>query len=63
MGGPYLYARPGFLLAQAADQSPSVAGDVGHVGDRLHLLWVPDAHLHGTFDMLDKHITRRALLR
>lgn len=41
----YLYTRSCLLFAQAADQSPSVAGNLGHVGDRLHLLWIPDAHL------------------
>ena len=44
----YLYAGPGLVLADAAEQGPAAAGDVGHVGDGLHLLWVPDAHLqHG----------------
>lgn len=47
----YLYTRPGLLFAHAADQSPSVAGNLGHVGDRLHLLWIPDAHLHGRLNM------------
>lgn len=41
----HLDARAGLLFTQAADQRPAVAGDVRHVGDRLHLLWIPDAHL------------------
>ena len=45
-GGSHLYARSRLLFAHAADQGPSVAGDLGHVGDRLHLLRIPDAHLH-----------------
>lgn len=48
--GLYLYTCSSLLFANAADQGPSVAGNVGHVGDRLHLLWIPDAHLRGTFE-------------
>ena len=46
----YLYAGSCLLFAQTADQSPSVAGNVRHVGDWLHLLWIPDAHLQDMFN-------------
>lgn len=33
------------LAAQAAGQSPAAGGDVGHLGNGLHLLWTAYTHL------------------
>lgn len=45
---PYLYARARVLSTQAAGQSPAAGGDVGHLGNGLHLLWAAYTHLQGT---------------
>lgn len=50
-----LNACASLLFAEAADQSPSVAGNMGHIGDRLHLLWIPNAHLHRGFNTQRGH--------
>lgn len=43
----HLYAGARVLSAEAAGQSPAAGGDVGHLGDGLHLLRTADAHLTG----------------
>ncbi len=44
----YLYAGSRVLSTQAAGQSPAAGGDVGHLGNGLHLLWTAYTHLQGT---------------
>lgn len=44
----YLYAGSCVFSAQAAGQSPAASGDVGHLGNGLHLLRTAYTHLEGT---------------
>lgn len=41
----YLYAGSRVFSTQAAGQSPAAGGDVGHLGNGLHLLWTAYTHL------------------
>lgn len=43
----YLYAGSRVFSTQAAGQSPAAGGDVGHLGNGLHLLWTAYTHLQG----------------
>lgn len=46
----YLYAGSCVFSAQAAGQSPAAGGDVGHLGNGLHLLWTAYTNLQRTHD-------------
>lgn len=42
----YLYAGPGFDLAEATDERPAAGWNMRQFSDGFHPLWTRDAHLH-----------------